>query len=206
MVAMLTFGSEFLSGPDRGALAYWRGTDGLPFASRPLMTEAFRDITALGGVTVRLLFAASVTAIFVARGRRVLAALYAATVMGGWGIGYAFKLLFARVRPDIVPHLMHADGFSFPSGHAFNSATIFIAAALAISAHNRGLRPILLTLSVIIAALVAFSRVWLGVHYPSDVVAGWLGGAACAFMAAPFFDRTAEATSLRGTFPAARER
>ena len=205
LLAMLVFGGEMLTGPDRGGLGYWRGADGMPWQSQPLMMEAVRDITALGGVTVRLLLATILVAILVAVGRRRIAIFYAATVLGGWGVGYALKLLFARIRPDVVPHLMHADGYSFPSGHAFNSATVFIAAALAFSAHRRGLRPVLLTASTIIAALVAFSRVWLGVHYPSDVMAGFLGGTACALMAAPFYDRTVDATPLRGRFPAAGE-
>lgn len=204
LLAVLTFGGQTLSFLDGGGLAYWRGEDGSPWQSHPRMLEAVRDITALGGVTVRMLFAAVLASAFFALGRKKIAVVYAATVLGGWGIGYALKLLFSRMRPDIVPHLMHADGFSFPSGHAFNSATIFIAAALALSAHDRRLRPFLLPAAIIVAALVGFSRVWLGVHYPSDVLAGFLGGAACAFMAAPFLDRAADASVSRGRLPAAK--
>ncbi|NTZ43073.1 phosphatase PAP2 family protein [Altererythrobacter sp. SALINAS58] len=203
MLAVLAFGGQTLSILDGAGLAYWRGGDGSPWQSHPRMLEAVRDNTALGGVTVRLLFAAVLASTFIALGRKKIAVVYAATVLGGWGIGYALKLLFSRVRPDIVPHLIHAEGFSFPSGHAFNSATVFIAAAFALSAHNRQLRPTLLCAAIFVAALVGFSRVWLGVHYPSDVLAGFLGGAACAFMAAPFLDRAADASESRGRLPAA---
>lgn len=84
-----------------------------------------------------------------------------------------FKELFARARPDIVPHLDHFGNLSFPSGHATNAAAILILAALLIPARHRGAW---LALAVIGAGLVASSRVMLGVHWPSDVVAGFALG------------------------------
>lgn len=87
------------------------------------------------------------------------------------------KQLFARARPDVVPHLDHFGNLSFPSGHATNAMAILLLAALLVPRRNRGLW---LTLALAGAATVGLSRNLLGVHWPSDVVAGWLWGAGFA--------------------------
>ncbi len=87
------------------------------------------------------------------------------------------KHLFGRERPSVVDHLVEAGGYSFPSSHAFGGTALYFALALAFSpliAPSRHRAFIIAAL--IIGALISFSRVWLGVHYPSDVLAGWLGG------------------------------
>ncbi len=88
------------------------------------------------------------------------------------------KILFARERPSVVDHLVGANGYSFPSGHAFGGTALYLGLALAflplISASRH--RAVIFA-ALLIGALISFSRAWLGVHYPSDVLAGWLGGA-----------------------------
>ena len=83
---------------------------------------------------------------------------------------------------------------SFPSGHSFNSAVVFIAIALAFAAMSprQSVRLTLIGSAVVLTLLVAISRVWLGVHFPSDVAAGWLGGAAWAFTASALLHRPAK--------------
>lgn len=86
------------------------------------------------------------------------------------------KQLFARSRPDVVPHLDHFSNLSFPSGHATNAIAILLLAALLIPSRNRGFW---IALAVAGAATIGLSRNLLGVHWPSDVIAGWLWG--CGF-------------------------
>ncbi len=87
------------------------------------------------------------------------------------------KQLFARARPEVVPHLDSFSNLSFPSGHATNAMAILLLAALLLPARNRGLW---LTLALIGGVTVGLSRNLLGVHWPSDVLAGWLWGAGFA--------------------------
>jgi undecaprenyl-diphosphatase len=87
------------------------------------------------------------------------------------------KQLFARARPEVVPHLDSFSNLSFPSGHATNAMAILLLAALLLPTRNRGLW---LTLALISGATVGLSRNLLGVHWPSDVLAGWLWGAGFA--------------------------
>mgnify|MGYP003863456065 CR=1 FL=1 len=87
------------------------------------------------------------------------------------------KQLYARDRPDIVPHLDTFGNLSFPSGHATNAMAILLLAALLVPARNRSMW---LCLALAGAVAVGLSRNLLGVHWPSDVVAGWLWGAGFA--------------------------
>ena len=87
------------------------------------------------------------------------------------------KEMFARPRPSIVPHLDHVTNLSFPSGHAVNAAALFLLAALLIPGKAPRTH---LTLAIAFMATIGFSRMALGVHYPTDVVSGWLIGTAFA--------------------------
>ena len=167
------------------------------FAGPALLLEIVRDLTALGGVFLRNLLAiAAVVALLFLRLRRE-AVLFAMTVAGGWIANTGVKLLVGRERPQIVPHLMEAGGDSFPSGHSFNSAVVYIAMALAFAALSRrhSVRYVLIGSAMVISALVAWSRVLLGVHFPSDTLAGWLGGAGWAFLAAALLYKPARAAA-----------
>ena len=106
-------------------------------------------------------------------------------------------MLVGRPRPDLVPHLTEAGGSSFPSGHSFNSAVVYISIALAFAALSprQSARATVVLAAMALTLLVALSRVWLGVHYPSDAVAGWLGGAGWAFTAAALLYRPAKAVA-----------
>lgn len=166
-------------------------------AGPALLVEIVRDMTAMGGVLLRNLFAlAAVTALLFLKLRRE-AVLFAMTVAGGWIANTAVKALVGRERPQIVPHLMEAGGESFPSGHSFNSAVVYIAMAVGFATLSRrhAVRYTLVGGAMVLSALVAWSRVLLGVHFPSDVIAGWLGGAGWAFLAAALLYRPARAAA-----------
>ncbi|OYX63894.1 MAG: phosphatase PAP2 family protein [Novosphingobium sp. 32-60-15] len=201
--AVLTGRSE---GIDSAGLLFWRrGATLLPVGPEWLL-EAVRDLTALGGVFLRNLIAlGAIVALVFLRLRRE-AVLLAATIAGGWIVNTLVKLAVGRPRPLIVPHLTDAGGQSFPSGHSFNAAVVYIAIALAFAAMSpkRSVRWTLISLAIVLSMGVAVSRVWLGVHFPSDVMAGWLGGAGWAFLAVAMLQRPAKAVaqSLDGAAPA----
>ncbi len=121
-------------------------------------------LTAVGSVAL-LLLRQKRGALFLA-----LAALPVGLING------EMKNLFGRERPVVVDHLVGAGGYSYPSGHAFGGTALYLAIALAflpLIAPAR--RRAVIASALIIGALISFSRAWLGVHYPSDALAGWLG-------------------------------
>ncbi len=146
--------------------------------------EMARDITALGGFTVLTLLTAA-TAIFLAMtGLRHAAVLVLAAVGGGTVLSTVLKNLFDRARPDLVPHATETFTASFPSGHAMMSAVTYLtlAALLARVERGRRIKAFSLGLGIGLTLLVGASRVYLGVHWPSDVLAGWCVGASWAIL------------------------
>ncbi len=182
---------------DRLGLMFWRnGGDLTPHGSTQLL-EAVRDMTALGGTLIMtMMILGSVAALLFLRLRRE-AVLLALTVITGSLVESLMKILFGRPRPEIVPHLTEAGGMSFPSGHSFNSAMIYIAMALAFATMSarESVRVTIISAAIVISMLIATSRVWLGVHFPSDVAAGWLAGAGWAFLASALFFKPAKAAA-----------
>ncbi|WP_330703840.1 phosphatase PAP2 family protein [Novosphingobium resinovorum] len=181
---------------DRFGMLFWRGAD-LRARGSIKMLETVRDVTALGGVLVRNLVAIGAVAALLFLKLRREAVLLALTVMGGWLANSALKALVGRARPQIVPHLTEAGGSSFPSGHSFNAAVVYVAIALAFAAMSsrRSVRRTLVGAAMMLALVIAWSRVWLGVHWPSDVIAGWLGGTGWAFLASALLYRPARAAA-----------
>ena len=182
---------------DAAGLRLFRTGIDLQPRGAPWLAEAVRDYTALGGVLLRNLFAiAALVALLFLRLRRE-ATLLALTIVGGWAVNSAVKTLVGRPRPEIVSHLTEAGGLSFPSGHSFNSAVVYISIALAFAALSprQTVRATIVATAMALTLLVALSRVWLGVHYPSDAIAGWLGGAGWAFLASALLYRPAKAVA-----------
>lgn len=178
---------------DSVGLLFWRDADLKPVGPE-LLLEMVRDVTSLGGVLLRNLVAIAAVAALLFLHRRREAVLLGLTVALGWLVAYGIKLLVGRPRPEIVPHLTDAGGASFPSGHSFNSAVVFIAVALAFATMStrQSVRITIIGSAIVLSLAVAWSRVWLGVHFPSDVIAGWLGGAGWAFLATALLHRTAK--------------
>lgn len=149
----------------------------------PYLLERFlADVTALGGRAV-LGLVGVMAALYLAILRQwASVALVVVTLVGGSVLGDAAKALFDRPRPDLVAHLVDVRSPSFPSGHATYAAVAWLTfgALLARTQRRRTLRLYVLGCAVFIAVLVGFSRVYLGVHYPTDVLAGWCLGAAWA--------------------------
>ncbi len=146
------------------------------------LEEAARDITALGGHVVLTIVTLATLAYLLMTRKGHAALLVAAAVGGGMLLSTALKMGFERPRPDLVPHAARVYTASFPSGHAMLSAVTYLTlgALLARVQPSRRLKAFLLGLAVILTILVGASRVYLGVHWPSDVLAGWCVGAAWA--------------------------
>ena len=146
------------------------------------LPEAMTDLTAFGSPTGLLLVCAAVI-LYLLLARRVRTALFVlGATAGGMALGSLLKHVYARPRPALVPHLVDVTSSSFPSGHATDSAIVYLtlAALLARTVPERGLRIYIIGLAILLTLLIGCSRVFLGVHYPSDVVAGWTLGAAWA--------------------------
>lgn len=157
------------------------------------LKAAALDITALGGPTVLGLVVAAVTGFFLLRRLYKNALFVFAASVGGWFLNGVLKALFARPRPDVVPHLREVASLSFPSGHALTSAVVYLTlgALLMHVSQGRLVRWYCLIVAMTATFLVGASRVYLGVHYPTDVLAGWLVGLAWASMCV-LLERAAE--------------
>lgn len=144
--------------------------------------ESARDMTGLGGYAILTIVTLSAIVYLVMGGKRHAAVLVLAAVGGGMLLSTALKFGFERPRPDLVPHGARIYTASFPSGHAMLSAVTYLTlgALLARVQQRRGVRAFLMGLAVGLTLAVGASRVYLGVHWPSDVLAGWCVGAAWA--------------------------
>jgi undecaprenyl-diphosphatase len=140
--------------------------------------EMARDASALGGFAW-ITFATAGIAIFLwLDGRTHMAGFLTIATVSGAIVSVLLKSAFSRPRPDVVPHLSHVFTSSFPSGHSMNAAVVYLTlgALLASVIQNTKLKIYVLAVAILLTVAVGASRVYLGVHYPTDVLAGWLAG------------------------------
>src|SRR5258706_5675537 len=179
----LTLASEVMDGEttalDRRILVALRKADD---PSRPVgpewVEDSMLDLTAIGGPTVLGLVVVSVVGFLILQTRYHTAIVILATAASGEVATLALKSVFLRPRPDIVPHLRDVGSTSFPSGHAMESAIIYLTlgAMLMRVAERRATKLYCLGMAIFVTLLVGISRIYLGVHYPTDVIAGWMFG------------------------------
>ena len=151
----------------------------------PMWVERlFREITTLGGTTVVTLITIGVIGFLLVDSKRGAALLIFFSVAGGALLGPLLKVGFDRPRPDLVAHLVEVQSASFPSGHALLSAVTYLTlgALLARVFGQLRLKIYVLSMALILTVLIGSSRVYLGVHWPTDVLAGWLLGAVWALL------------------------
>jgi undecaprenyl-diphosphatase len=150
----------------------------------PWMEEAVRDFTALGSIMVLSLLTLAICGFLFLDDKRRVALLVFVAVAGGLAGGQLLKAGFQRPRPDLVPHRAVVSSSSFPSGHSMNAAATYLTlgALLARIQKRRRLRVFILILAAFLTLLVGFTRVYLGVHWPTDVLAGWTAGGVWAFL------------------------
>lgn len=176
-------------------------------ATRPIgpawMAEVGRDLTALGGVACLALVTLFAAGYLALAGKRHTAVLVLAATLSGLGLSTALKEAFDRERPEVVPHLSYVSTSSFPSGHSMLSSVVYLTLGtlLARAATRRRLKVYCIQGALVLTVLVGLSRVYLGVHYPTDVLGGWAAGLAWAlvcWLVARWLQR-------RGTVEAAEE-
>jgi len=140
--------------------------------------EMVRDWTALGSAGVLLLVVAGGLGYFVLARRWRTALFLLVSTFGGLALGQLLKAAFGRARPDLVVHGTRVFSESFPSGHAMQATVTYLtlAALVARSLADRKARVYAIALAVFVSVVVGVTRVYLGVHWPTDVLAGWVFG------------------------------
>lgn len=146
-------------------------------------TMAMVDFTALGGTAVLTFLTLFTAGFLLVSGKRVGAILVPISVGGAALAMSLLKDLFGRTRPDVVPHLVHLTSESFPSGHAMVATAAYLTLGVIMAeAAKRRIGAYVMITAVLLSLVIGFSRVYLGVHYPTDVLAGWCAGAAWAMV------------------------
>jgi undecaprenyl-diphosphatase len=142
------------------------------------VVQIWQDISALGGVAVLAIISAAVLVYLVMARKRKALWLVAAALAGGFVLSLALKSAFDRPRPETELHLYATVTSSFPSGHAMNSAVIYLTLAVLLASleKEKRFKAFFIVLAFTLTGLVGLSRVVLGVHYPTDVLAGWSAG------------------------------
>lgn len=188
--AFLNIGSEVLEGDtaaiDRRLLLMLRepGRPADPIGPRGF-EESMRDMTALGGFTFLTLLAVTATLALALHGKTKRAVIFAVTVLAADVSSEVLKHAYHRPRPDLVPHGSYVYSASFPSGHSTMAAATFLTLATIVASlePRRATKALCYAMALGLMIMVGFSRVYLGVHWPSDVLAGWSLGAGWALLA-----------------------
>jgi undecaprenyl-diphosphatase len=169
---------------DRTLLLALRRPGDLRPVGPPALLNAARDMTALGGPSVLTLLTVAVSLFLALDGKKHMALFVCGSIGSGLLVSNLLKNSFDRPRPDIVPHEVYAASYSFPSGHSMLSALTYLTlGAILARAHQRKLlKAYFLLTAVFLTVLIGVTRVYLGVHWPTDVLAGWTAGAVWALL------------------------
>ncbi len=140
--------------------------------------DMWRDITALGSFPVLMLVTVACAGYLLMRRRYRMVALLAAATGGGLVVSLLLKNAFSRPRPEFASETTHVLTASFPSGHSMLAAIVYLTLGVLLARTSTRYRDKLyfLTTALMVTVLVGLSRIYLGVHYPTDVLAGWSFG------------------------------
>lgn len=185
--AFLNIGGEMAEGEtdaiDRRLILLLRAPGDMrdPIGSRTV-EEAVRDVTALGGTTLVTVVTMVAVLAFAFHRKWLHALVMAGAVTLAWASSSISKGLYLRPRPDLVPHEVYVYSGSFPSGHSTLAAATYLTLAMLVASleTRRRTKALAYGLAGLVLVAVGLSRVYLGVHWPSDVLAGWCLGATWA--------------------------
>lgn len=171
-------------GFDRMILLGMRNADDLSDPIGPRWVEEIgRDFTALGGNAILTLLTLAVVGFLVLESKRRLAVVLIVATLGALGVSNLLKYSIGRDRPDLVPHGSVVYTSSFPSSHSMLAASTYLTmGALLAHGRRRRIKAYILLIAIITTLLVGVSRVYLGVHWPTDVLAGWAAGTGWALL------------------------
>ena len=175
-------------------------------AATGALRSVMLDFTALGGGITLMLVTTLVAGYMLVTQRWRLALAVVATIIGGTTLVVLLKQLFDRARPDVVTHLAEFNNASFPSGHAANSAVVYLTLAvlLARSERRHAARIYLVSVGVAMTLAIGISRIYLGVHWPTDVLGGWIVGGSWAALTGLVVRRAQHAHRIEGSADAGR--
>jgi membrane-associated phospholipid phosphatase len=144
----------------------------------PALTAAAEFLNVAGGLLALGLVAVSAASLLALRGRRVDALLVAGAPAASGLLDLGFKVGYARPRPPVADHLVDVTGFSLPSGHTLDATIVLgtLAIVTVVALRGRVLRAVVIGLAVTGVAVAGAARVYLGVHWATDVLTGWLLG------------------------------
>jgi undecaprenyl-diphosphatase len=194
LVAMLVLGFGLLAGEviegdtkafDERVLQLFRAPADPSLPAGPAwLKDAMRDVTALGSTSVLTIIVVGVAGYLAVAGLRHAAAMVLGSVALGALLSNALKAAFSRPRPAFIPPDLLVFTASFPSGHTTLSAVVYLTlgALLCRTQSSLAVKTFILCFATLITGLVGLSRIYLGVHWPTDVVAGWLVGGTWALL------------------------
>lgn len=157
-----------------------------PVAGQPCgpwwLQEAAADLTSLGGISVLTLFAVIAFSFLLIQRKRLSALLLVVGLIGGVALSEGLKALFERERPPVAYQAVETLNASFPSGHALLSTVFYLTLGVMLTRAfpQKRLKAFVLGSAILIALLIGLTRVYLGAHWATDVLAGWCAGAAWA--------------------------
>lgn len=146
--------------------------------------EMMRDITALGGVGILLFMTFCVLIYLLMDGYKKAALVLLIGIATGMLVSFSLKYGFTRPRPDLVPHGSFVYTSSFPSGHAMMSALVYFSLAGLLSQlpFKQSVKRYFFFIAFLLTVSIGISRVYLGVHWPTDIIAGWMTGSGWALL------------------------
>ena len=142
----------------------------------PLLDQVMTGITFLGQPSVLVIMSLGLGIWLLTHGRRSQATTLAIAALGAVGLNYWLKQLFARDRPALWDRIVDVRYYSFPSGHAMVSMVMYGLIGYLLATRFPRWRGLILSLTILLIVVIGFSRLYLGVHWPTDVAAGYAAG------------------------------